>query len=67
MASSGPVLAASSRVTPVSRPSNTSAYGAVSRAIFTNVNDAITGALSPEAALEAADRQIDAAVSHSPS
>ncbi len=63
VASSGPVQTAVDSSMPVPRPPNTPAYTAVSSAIFTNVNDAITGTLTPEAALEAADRQIDAAVS----
>jgi multiple sugar transport system substrate-binding protein len=61
---SGPVETAVYGSRPVSRPPNTPTYTAVSSAIFTNVNDAIKGTLTPEAALEAADRQIDAAVSN---
>jgi multiple sugar transport system substrate-binding protein len=64
--SRGPVLSADSRSTPVSRPANTPAYTAVSRAIFTNVHDALVGALTPEGALQTADRQINAAVAGSP-
>jgi multiple sugar transport system substrate-binding protein len=63
VASSGPVQTAVAGSKPVPRPPNTTAYTAVSRAIFTNVNDAIMGTLTPETALETADRQIDAAVS----
>jgi multiple sugar transport system substrate-binding protein len=58
-----PILLAASQTRPISRPDDTPAYPQVSAAIYMNVNKALTGATSPEQALQEADRQIDRALS----
>jgi multiple sugar transport system substrate-binding protein len=63
IAAAGPVLSVASRTTPTARLSNTPAYPAVSRAIYTNVHAAIAGDVSPEQALRTADQQINGALS----
>jgi multiple sugar transport system substrate-binding protein len=63
VATRSPVLLAASRTRQVSRPANTPAYPGVSKAIYVNVNEALTGSRTPAQALQAADQQIDSALS----
>ncbi|HBQ96447.1 MAG: ABC transporter substrate-binding protein [Firmicutes bacterium] len=58
-----PVLNIVSKVRLVPRPSGTPSYPKISQAIYTNINSALTGSLSPSAALKKAQAQIDRAVS----
>jgi len=46
------------------RPSFVPAYSQVSQALYTNLNAALSGASSPQAALSAADKQINTALSN---
>jgi multiple sugar transport system substrate-binding protein len=57
-----PVLAAIAGTAAISRPAATTVYPDVSRAIYTNVSNAILGQQRPEDALSAARTQIDAAL-----
>jgi multiple sugar transport system substrate-binding protein len=60
VAPKNPVLAAARHTHPVARPSNTPLYPAVSRAVYTNVNRALTTTkVSPERALADAHKQIE--------
>jgi multiple sugar transport system substrate-binding protein len=54
-------VAAETRLVP--RPAGTPAYPKVSSAIYTNVNAALSGSMSPKAALAAAAKQINTALS----
>ncbi len=58
-----PVLNIVSQVKLVSRPSQTPSYPQVSQAIYTNVNQALSGGTSVSAALKKAQQQIQSAVS----
>lgn len=58
-----PVLGVVSRVRLVARPAYTPAYAKVSSALYTNVNLALTGQLSPRAAVAKAAQAIAQAIS----
>ncbi len=58
-----PVLKTVHNVRLISRPSGSPVYPAVSQAIYSNLNAALAGTVSPAQALKAAERQIHAAVS----
>lgn len=59
-----PVLRIVSKVRLVARPSYTPDYSAVSQAIYTNVNLALTGSISPRAAIQRAAAGIEKALHH---
>jgi multiple sugar transport system substrate-binding protein len=60
VAPDNPVLAAARDSLPVARPSNTPLYPAVSRAVYTNINRALTTTeVPPERALADAHKQIE--------
>jgi multiple sugar transport system substrate-binding protein len=56
---SNPVLTITQNVRPVARPANTPRYADLSRAVYTNINQALRGAASPAAALRAAQRALE--------
>lgn len=58
-----PVLDTVSHVRLISRPSNTPAYPKVSQAIYSNINAALNGSVSPASALQSAQTQINQAIS----
>ncbi len=60
-----PVLAIVGKTRLIPRPAQTPQYAKVSQAIYTNINSMLTGAVSPSAALSAAESQINSAVSTS--
>jgi len=60
-----PVLAIISKTKLVPRPAGTPNYPALSTAIYTNVNAALAGSQSPEAAMKAAQSQASTALSTS--
>lgn len=57
-----PVLAIIGQTKLISRPSFTPAYSKVSQALYTNLNAALAGSVSPSAALASAQKQVQAAV-----
>lgn len=59
-----PVLRIVSKVRLVARPSYTPDYSAVSEAIYTNVNLALTGSISPSTAIQRAAAGIEKALHH---
>jgi multiple sugar transport system substrate-binding protein len=61
--SANPVMALIGKTKLISRPSNTPAYPDVSKAVYTNINAALTGSKSTDAALSAAQQQINSALS----
>jgi len=54
-----PAVATGLQVARVPRPSSTAEYPAVSRAVYLNLHAALEGKLSPQAALDQADQQIN--------
>jgi multiple sugar transport system substrate-binding protein len=54
-----PAVVAGLQARPVARPANTPAYPSVSAIIYQEINAAISGRQSPEAALRAADQRVD--------
>ncbi|AEW05654.1 carbohydrate ABC transporter substrate-binding protein, CUT1 family [Sulfobacillus acidophilus DSM 10332] len=58
-----PVLAAVSQVRLIARPAGTPAYPKVSQAIYSNINAALNGSVSPQTALQQAQAQINQAIS----
>lgn len=58
-----PVLATVSHVRLVARPSNTPIYPKVSQAIYSNINAALNGSVSPSVALKTTQAQINQAIS----
>lgn len=61
--SSNPVLEVVPKTKLISRPSQTPQYPAVSQAIYTNVNGVLSGAQSPSAAIAAASKGVQTAIS----
>jgi multiple sugar transport system substrate-binding protein len=59
VARTNPALATGLAVDAVARPASTPKYPAVSKAIYTNLHAALDGTLSPQAALSAADQDIN--------
>ena len=59
------VLAMVYKLRLIARPSYNPNYSKISRAIYTNVNAALSGSITPKAAMAAAAKQIKAAVSGS--
>jgi len=59
----GPVGEVLAQLNIVGRPVGTPAYSQVSRAVFQNINAALTGNMSVSEALKAADSEIDDALS----
>lgn len=59
-----PVLSIVSQVRLVARPAGTPSYPKVSQAIYTNLNSALNGSISPSTALKNAQTQIDHRISH---
>ena len=60
-----PVLAIVSKTHLIGRPSQTPKYAAVSLAIYSNINAALSGQMSPKAALQNANKQLAQATSNS--
>lgn len=60
---SSPVMAAVSKTRLIARPSYTPNYTRASQAIYSNVNAALSGSVSPASALKSAANQMNAALS----
>jgi multiple sugar transport system substrate-binding protein len=54
-----PVLATVSHVRLIARPSQTPVYPKISQAVYSNINAALNGSVSPKVALQRAQTQID--------
>lgn len=54
-----PAVAVGMAASPVGRPSGTPAYPDISKAIYSNINDAVSGKSPPDIALQTADREIN--------
>jgi multiple sugar transport system substrate-binding protein len=64
-----PPLAAAAgkgRATPIARPAGTPNYPAVSKAIYSNVNMALRGSVTPEKALQRAEQEVREAFARPP-
>jgi multiple sugar transport system substrate-binding protein len=62
IAAVNPALRVGLTAEPIARPAATAAYSAVSRALYTQLNAALVGTLSPADALRRASQQIDDAL-----